>query len=97
MTKQNDTIEIRVRETRKFLEGLKSKLAVVDFVKANGEERTIVFNPMDRNDIKGTGRTTPDHQFNVREIRSQKWKSFVVTRPFRIKCGSNKIEFSESL
>ena len=54
-----------------------STFVSIVFTKKDGTERTLVFNPRDHRDVKGTGNPTSDpHIFRVRDIHKNEWRSF---------------------
>jgi hypothetical protein len=64
----------RVRE---LIEESGSRFVSVNFIKKDGTERQITFNPRDFADIKGTGTPTTDpHIFRIRDNGKQAWRSF---------------------
>jgi hypothetical protein len=63
-----------------------SKLVSVTFVKKDGTERQLTFNPADHNDIKGTGTTCQDPNiFRIRDIKLGQWRSFDARRCVSVK------------
>ena len=63
-----------------------SKLVAVRFIKKDGSERSLVFNPTDFADIKGTGNPTKDPNiFRIRDIKLGQWRSFDARRTLSIK------------
>jgi hypothetical protein len=64
----------RVRE---LIEEAGSRYVSVKFIKKDGTERQMTFNPKDVNDIKGTGTPTQDPNIvRVRDNGKQAWRSF---------------------
>ena len=63
--------------TRQLLGIAGSTFVSIVFIKKDGSERTMVINPKDFRDIKGTGTPTTDpHIFRVRDIHKNEWRSF---------------------
>jgi len=63
-----------------------SKLVSVTFVKKDGAERQLTFNPADHNDIKGTGTACQDPNiFRIRDIKLGQWRSFDARRCVSVK------------
>jgi hypothetical protein len=58
-----------------------SQFVSVNFIKKDGSERQITFNPADHNDVKGTGTPTADPNiFRIRDIKLGAWRSFDARR-----------------
>lgn len=58
----------------------------VTFVKANGEERQLTFNPKHIGEIKGTGSSNQNpNVFKVMDIKLNQWRSFRADRVIKIK------------
>ena len=67
-----------------------SRLVSVKFEKRDGTIRTLVFNPLDFNDVKGTGSpASPPNIFRVRETTKNQWRSFDAERVLNIKVNGN--------
>jgi len=63
-----------------------SKLVSVTFIKKDGTERQLTFNPADHNDIKGTGTACQDPNiFRIRDIKLGQWRSFDARRCVSVK------------
>lgn len=84
---------------RKIIADAGSQFVRVGFLKKNGEERFVTFNPKDFNEIKGTGKasTNPDI-IRVREVQNKEegkttWRSFSIDRLFSIKANGNEVAF----
>lgn len=91
----------RSEAIRAILESSGSKITSVQFVKKNGDIRTIQFNPRDRNEIKGTGTANQNPDIiRVRDLRIAKenghgaWRSFNVNRVQYIKSNGLVYNFS---
>jgi predicted SnoaL-like aldol condensation-catalyzing enzyme len=69
----------------------------VTFIKKDGKERQMTFNPMDKNDIKGTGDTSnvDSNIFRVRDNKIQEWRSFDARRVIKIKSRGVITEFND--
>lgn len=85
---------------REFLQNEGSTIVSVEFIKKNGEIRTITFNPLDRNEIKGFGSTNSNPDIiRVRDMniaRTQKtgaWRSFNVNSVRRIRSRGRSYSF----
>ena len=64
----------RVRE---LIKESGSRYVSVNFIKKDGTERQMTFNPRDFADIKGTGTPIADpHIFRIRDNGKQAWRSF---------------------
>lgn len=68
----------------------------VTFIKKDGSERQMTFNPKDVNDIKGTGDTSnvDANIFRVRDNTKQAWRSFDARRVIKIKSRGVTTEFN---
>lgn len=68
----------------------------VTFIKKDGSERQMTFNPKDVNDIKGTGDTSnvDANIFRVRDNKIQQWRSFDARRVIKIKSKGTITEFN---
>lgn len=85
---------------REFLRQSGSTIISVKFVKKNGEIRKIQFNPMDRQEIVGTGinSTNPDI-IRVRDFSVAKnngngaWRSFDCNRVISITANGQTFDF----
>lgn len=71
-----------------------SHFVSVNFIKKNGEERQLTFNPRQVGEIKGTGRqcTDPDI-FRIVEASKGQWRSFDAKRVVSIKVNGEIIKF----
>lgn len=93
MTKQRHEI------IREAIELAGSTFIGVDFLKKDGSERSIRFNPRDWNEIKGTGSVCSDPNiFRIREINNKEegkttWRSFDARRVVRISVKGKEINF----
>ena len=69
----------------------------VTFIKKDGSERQMTFNPKDVNDIKGTGDTSnvDANIFRVRDNTKQAWRSFDARRAIKIKSRGVTTEFND--
>jgi hypothetical protein len=80
---------------RKVIADAGSQFVRVGFVKQNGEQRFITFNPLDFNEIKGTGKASTDPGLiKVREVKVG-WRSFRIDRIFSIKANGHEVIFKE--
>lgn len=86
---------------REFLKQSGSTIISVTFTKKNGELRKIVFNPKDRQEIKGTGKeNTNPNIFRVRDFDIARnnngigaWRSFDCNRIVSIKTNGIVYKF----
>jgi len=91
MTKQRHEI------IRQMIEKAGSTFVSVDFLKKDGAERHITFNPRDWNEIKGTGSACSNpNVFRIREVNNKEegkttWRSFDATRVLRIRANGSEI------
>ena len=74
-----------------------SSYVSVTFIKKDGSERQMTFNPKDVNDIKGTGDTSnvDANIFRVRDNTKQAWRSFDARRVIKIKSKGTITEFND--
>lgn len=86
---------------RQAIQQAGSSFVSVNFLKKDGTERQITFNPRDFNDIKGTGNACPDPNiFRIRETQNKEndrkpaWRSFDARRVIKIKTKNEEIHFS---
>jgi len=90
------TIKPRHEIIRDIIQKAGSKLVSVNFLKKDGTERQITFNPRDWNEIKGTGSTCDDPNiFRIREVNNKEegkttWRSFDATRVLRIRANGSE-------
>lgn len=67
-----------------------SRFVTVNFIKQDGSERTITFNPRHIGEIKGTGHALKDpdaiqNLFKVMDVRLNQWRSFDARRVVSIR------------
>ncbi|MGA1713015.1 MAG: hypothetical protein ACO4CS_17160 [bacterium] len=92
MTKRHEII-------RQAIQQAGSTFVSVEFLKANGDERQITFNPRDWNEIKGTGTTnTNPNIFKIREVNNKEegkttWRSFDARRVLTIRVRGQETIF----
>lgn len=85
---------------REALAAAGSAWVSVTFLKKDGTERQFVFNPLDRNEIKGTGSACSDPNiFRVREVHNKEegkttWRSFDARRVIKLKTKKEEISFT---
>ena len=73
-----------------------SKLVSVRFIKKDGSQRQLTFNPADTADIKGTGNPTQDPNiFRIRDIKLGQWRSFDARRCLSIKVGGKLTQLNQ--
>ena len=87
----------RIERIKSLINEAGSGYVSVTFMKKDGSERQMTFNPKDVNDIKGTGDTSKvdPNIFRVRENAQQAWKSFDARRVLRIKSQGRTTEFND--
>jgi len=84
---------------RQIIEKAGSTFVSVDFLKKDGAERHITFNPRDWNEIKGTGSACSNpNVFRIREVNNKEegkttWRSFDATRVLRIRANGSETVF----
>jgi cysteine synthase len=87
------------QQIREIIEQAGSTFVSVKFIKKDGSEREITFNPKDCNEIKGTGKPRQNpNLFNIREVHNKEtgktvWKSFDGTRVLRISAKGRTVNF----
>lgn len=89
---------------RKAIEQAGSTFVSVDFLKKDGTPRSMVFNPRDINEIKGTGNACSDvNIFRVRETQNKQnhrkpaWRSFDARRVTRLKTQHQELKFTNDI
>jgi hypothetical protein len=81
---------------RQMIERAGSTFVSVDFLKKDGSERHITFNPRDWNEVKGTGKACDNPNiFRIREVNNKEegkttWRSFDATRVLRIRANGSE-------
>jgi len=79
---------------REILDAAGSSLVSVRFIKKDGTERSLTFNPRDFAEIKGTGKKCEDENiFRVRDIRLGQWRSFDARRVISVSASGKLNEF----
>lgn len=82
---------------RQAIQQAGSSFVSVNFLKKDGTERHITFNPRDFNEIKGTGHTCPDPNiFRIREVQNKEegkttWRSFDARRVIKLKFKGQEV------
>lgn len=86
----------RIERIKSLINDAGSGFVSVTFVKKDGSERQMTFNPKDVNDIKGTGDTSnvDPNIFRVRDNTKQAWRSFDARRVIKIKSRGVITEFN---
>jgi hypothetical protein len=86
----------RIERIQSLINEAGSGFVSVTFIKKDGSERQLTFNPKDVNDIKGTGDTSKvdPNIFRVRDNAKQAWRSFDARRVIKIKSKGKTTEFS---
>ena len=86
----------RIERIKSLINDAGSGFVSVTFVKKDGSERQMTFNPKDVNDIKGTGDTSnvDANIFRVRDNTKQAWRSFDARRVIKIKSRGVITEFN---
>ena len=85
---------------KSFIHNAGSSIISVNFIKANGEKRNIQFNPLDAQEIKGTGYALKSpsvvrcRDFTIaRNEGAGAWRSFDCERVVSIKAKGQVLEF----
>ena len=86
----------RSERIKSLIDEAGSSYVSVTFIKKDGSERQMTFNPKDVNDIKGTGDTSnvDANIFRVRDNTKQAWRSFDARRVIKIKSKGTITEFN---
>ena len=93
------TVKARHEIIRDMIERAGSSFVSVNFLKKDGTERQITFNPRDWNEVKGTGHTCSNpNVFRIREVNNKEegkttWRSFDATRVLRIRANGSEASF----
>lgn len=87
----------RSERIKSLIDEAGSSYVSVTFIKKDGSERQMTFNPKDVNDIKGTGDTSKvdANIFRVRDNTKQAWRSFDARRVIKIKSKGTITEFND--
>jgi len=87
----------RIERIKSLINDAGSGFVSVTFIKKDGSERQMTFNPKDVNDIKGTGDTSnvDANIFRVRDNTKQAWRSFDARRVIKIKSKGVITEFND--
>lgn len=87
----------RIDRIKSLIDEAGSSYVSVTFIKKDGSERQMTFNPKDVNDIKGTGDTSnvDANIFRVRDNTKQAWRSFDARRVKTIKSKGVITEFND--
>ena len=87
----------RIERIKSLIDEAGSSYVSVTFIKKDGSERQLTFNPKDVNDIKGTGDTSnvDANIFRVRDNKIQQWRSFDARRVIKIKSKGTITEFND--
>jgi hypothetical protein len=67
-----------------------SRMVSVTFIKADGTERQLTFNPRHKGQVLGTGHPIKDpekaiNNFKIMDIKLGQWRSFDARRVYRVK------------
>jgi hypothetical protein len=87
------------QQIREIIEQAGSTFVRVKFIKKDGSEREITFNPKDYNEVKGTGKASSNpNTFRIREVQNKEtgktvWRSFDGTRVLRISAKGRTLNF----
>jgi len=82
---------------RDIIERAGSSFVSVNFLKKDGTERQITFNPRDWNEVKGTGKSCDNPNiFRIREVNNKEegkttWRSFDATRVLRVRANGSEV------
>ena len=87
----------RLERIKSLIERAGSTYVSVTFIKKDGSERQLTFNPADHNEIKGTGDVSKvdENIFRVRDNELQQWRSFDARRVIKIKSKGQVTEFTD--
>lgn len=87
----------RIDRIKSLIDEAGSGYVSVTFIKKDGSERQMTFNPKDVNDIKGTGDTSKvdPNIFRVRDNTKKQWRSFDARRVIKIKSKGTTTEFND--
>jgi hypothetical protein len=82
---------------RSKIEEAGSQLVSVHFIKKDGSERQLTFNPKHKGQVLGTGHPIKDpativNNFKIMDIKLNQWRSFDARRVFRIKVAGQVTE-----
>lgn len=81
---------------RELIDQAGSQFVSINFVKKDGSERQLTFNPMDYADIKGTGTPTADPNiFRIRDIKLGAWRSFDARRVVSVRISGKVTRFTQ--
>jgi hypothetical protein len=89
--------EQRYERLQKIIEKAGSSFVSVTFVKKDGSERQMTFNPRDWNEIKGTGsRCNDPNIFRIREVNNKEegrtsWRSFDARRVLKACANGSEV------
>jgi len=84
---------------QEIIEKAGSTFVSVDFIKKDGTERHITFNPKDWNEIKGTGKPCGDPNiFRIREVNNKEegkttWRSFDARRAVKVRANGSEVRW----
>lgn len=93
------TDKARHEIVRDIIQKAGSSFVSVAFLKKDGTERQITFNPRDWNEVKGTGTACSNPNiFRIREVNNKEegkttWRSFDATRVLRIRANGSEAVF----
>lgn len=84
-------------QIRQLIDEAQSQFVSVTFLKKDGSERQLTFNPKDHNDIKGTGKScTKPSIFTIRDVKLGQWRSFDAARVISIKANGRTTNLQEA-
>lgn len=73
-----------------------SHLVSVRFIKQDGSQRQLTFNPKDFAEIKGTGTPCSDPNiFRIRDVKLGQWRSFDARRVISVRVNGKITKFNE--
>lgn len=86
---------------RQVIEEAGSHMVSVQFIKADGSERQLTFNPRHKGQILGTGNPIKDpdkaaNVFRIMDIKLGQWRSFDARRVYRVKFEGKTVELPTS-
>jgi hypothetical protein len=82
---------------RQIINEAGSHMVSVTFIKADGTERQLTFNPRHKGQILGTGHPIKDpvtalNNFKIMDIKLGQWRSFDARRVYRVKFEGRVVE-----
>lgn len=82
---------------RTIVDAAGSQLVSVTFIKKDGTERQLTWNPKHVGEVKGTGTKCQDPNiFRVMDIKLGQWRSFDANRVIKIKVSGQTTQIQEA-